>query len=709
MVSVTKKKMLERRNFWMRIAFVAAIIFLASFVIWIIVFSTYQATHVSTYAANGTFQLYNPLRRLADWQIIGKDFPFFHGVGIPLLHYPIFSILGGGLFAAEIAKWIISPIFFLLSTFIFFYACFRNLQKTTIATSLFTMLAFFCIDVIWPGNSLIGLRGTLPVLIAAALLWKTERNIIFRDFKLPLNELVALLLLGISPIFSTEQGLAAIAGYAIVKLFIIHSTKESFQLKLKAVFYLALMGIFIITTSFLAYTAASSGNPFSALHYALVDIPQDQGWYFGADPIQFLQWSNIFSSVFTNAMRYMIGTIVLGFVAIYVLTKYTKQPHIKIVLGFMLAYSFVGLFTTIIGYYHPETQLIPLQRMMGLVIVLVAVKLVLGDRLWLKGVTSPKIAVVKTLIIVVSVSILTTLPLLGASSRISASREYDVTTNLKLSLRALQEDDYFAASSGWRSSLDSFRPYIDPDKKIWSTYTGLYDSYFGDQLSRSTGGEDYIIHALGDKRRDDYLHSFKNEKPDYAITLRPSYFVFEEWLWNRNWPFYEELFTNYTIIAKNDSNYLWVQNHNDIKTYDKNELFITNQSFRVPDNTTDKPVVYAIELQYKARASIPLTGKASRYLLTLDESQSQLYRISLPSDKNSLTFPVIVAPHTRGAVLAATAEGIMPFKSLELLSANYRLVDIDDKSLLPFVENICITKKLNQGFLAAEAYSSCVH
>src|ERR1022692_5034371 len=32
---------------------------------------------------NGPFQLYNPLRRIAAGQVPGRDFVFFHGIGVP--------------------------------------------------------------------------------------------------------------------------------------------------------------------------------------------------------------------------------------------------------------------------------------------------------------------------------------------------------------------------------------------------------------------------------------------------------------------------------------------------------------------------------------------------------------------------------------------------------------------------------------------------
>ena len=78
---------------------------------------------MDSYAANGTFQLYNPLRRLLDGEVLARDFPFFHGVGVPLLHFPLFYVMGHNLFAVEAAKLLLSLLLFLISSFLLFWAC----------------------------------------------------------------------------------------------------------------------------------------------------------------------------------------------------------------------------------------------------------------------------------------------------------------------------------------------------------------------------------------------------------------------------------------------------------------------------------------------------------------------------------------------------------------------------------------------------------
>src|SRR5437868_1717422 len=43
------------------------------------------------YFANGSFQLFDPLRRIAAGQVPGRDFMVFHGIGALLVHYPLFA------------------------------------------------------------------------------------------------------------------------------------------------------------------------------------------------------------------------------------------------------------------------------------------------------------------------------------------------------------------------------------------------------------------------------------------------------------------------------------------------------------------------------------------------------------------------------------------------------------------------------------------
>jgi len=167
-----------------------ALLFTAVFVSFVyilvfVIFATLAALGnglaMDSYAANGTFQLYNPLRRLLGGEVLARDFPFFHGVGV--LHFPLFYIMGHNLFAVEVAKLLVSPILFLVSSFFLFWAYFRNVKKSIFATSIFTIISIDAIDAIWAGNSLLGLRTTFPFIAAAFMLWHHSIHSLKRNHK----------------------------------------------------------------------------------------------------------------------------------------------------------------------------------------------------------------------------------------------------------------------------------------------------------------------------------------------------------------------------------------------------------------------------------------------------------------------------------------------------------------------------------------------
>jgi len=668
--------------------------FLGTFLAWLILVSLDNGTHMNTFAANGTFQLYNPLRRLSAGQAIGFDFPFFHGIGIPLLHWPLFALLGEGVFAAETAKWLMSPIIFFLSSLIFFYAFFRNIKKSVVALALFTILSLFAIDVVWPGNSLIGIRGTFPVLVAAALLWKTDRKLVIRRQALALNEVAALLLLGLSLPFGTEQGASAILAYAFVKFIAILTLSRS---RLLDSGILLMKGLYILAIAFVTYTIFTKGHPLSAIGYAFIDVPTDQGWYFGTDAQGFLTWGNLLPNLFDWSMRYMWIVIAFGLVSAFLLGKVIHLRYFKEAMQYLVIYGVLAFVLTITGYYSPSSQLISLERMMGLVLVMSIVYITFSDSVWRLKPTSNLILYAKRSSVLCLMVIPIVLISLNLYSKISAVKDYDVRSTLLLAKEAQHSNDYFASSPGWKTSIDTFRPYVKPGKTVWSLYTSVYDTTFGQKWNPSKGGEDYIIHALGDERRANYSSDFLKTHPDYVITLKPSYFVFEEWLWDYHWDIYQEIFNNYTLISENDSHYLWKADyHREAPPRHASVADIKSDAISLPKNNTHRLIVYSVKINYKAHSALPLTSRIPRYLLDVESKYSaQRYRISLPSQKNIWSFPVVIMPGDT-VNISATTDGVIPFSDLSLEKATYSELAIPQDNMLPIENNFCYIQHKNK-------------
>jgi len=298
-----------------------SVVYILVFVIFATLAALGNGLAMDSYAANGTFQLYNPLRRLLDGEVLARDFPFFHGVGVPLLHFPLFYIMGHNLFAVEVAKLLVSPILFLVSSFFLFWAYFRNVKKSIFATSIFTIISIDAIDAIWAGNSLLGLRTTFPFIAAAFMLWHPNWHIIAGKNKINLYYPILYTIMGLSVACGTEQGLAFILAYVIIKAIRYIRSKETTKKKIM-MFFGELFGVAIAVYAVLSIMTL--GHAHDALRYALIEVPKDQGWYFGAPPNSFLQLNTLDQLVTKRMLLYMLP-VMIGGVAAYIISIKKKN------------------------------------------------------------------------------------------------------------------------------------------------------------------------------------------------------------------------------------------------------------------------------------------------------------------------------------------------------------------------------------------------
>src|SRR4051794_35204151 len=161
------------------------------------------AYHFLGPAIDGPFQLYNALRRIMAGQRGGVDFQFFHGLGIPYLHYVPFRLFGGDFQASELSRQLLSALGYPAVLLLFFRIVVRDwkrsLQLATVVVAL--SIVFNLATLFLARNSLLGIRSALPTLIPA--LWCLrigERR----------RSLLIGAALGVSLLLGTEQGLAAL-------------------------------------------------------------------------------------------------------------------------------------------------------------------------------------------------------------------------------------------------------------------------------------------------------------------------------------------------------------------------------------------------------------------------------------------------------------------------------------------------------------------
>lgn len=260
--------------------------------------------------------------------------------------------------------------------------------------------------------------------------------------------------------------------------------------------------------------------------------------------------------------------------------------------------------------------------------------------------------------------------------------------------KAYKSTQYEYLSIGWKDALAVFSKEIPYGASIWSTYASVYDDYYGTQ-NASRGGEDYIIHALGPARRWQYVQDFMRSKPDYVITLKPTYFLYEEWLWGRHWSFYKEILSKYTLVKENGSHFLWKRN--DVLAVDSTDnlnqkaLKNSNNEYVIDSESKEGYQVYDVTIKYKIKNKFPLISKLSRHLLSLENTKAQTYDISLPPYESTWRFPVVAAG---GPVkLKPKVEGILSGSDLEVVEISYRPVRIQQSNQYLFYNNACFIEK----------------
>lgn len=305
-----------------------------------------HAFNFAGFPTNGAFQLFNPLRRLAAGQTAGVDFQFFHGLGVVLVHYPLFWLFGKDLFASEMARWIMSPSFFIIANLSFLWAVTRKWYIATIGTVLSLWIYFnYYFGLLHPLNSLQGVRASMPVITAALLIWLAQKD--FSRFprlqKWPLFEIVAGVMLALTFFMGTEHGLAACLAYGITYL-LFYPGKKFSQRLLGGAYTLA---AFVLMVG-LVYVATSGIHFLEPLKYALIDVPPDQFWYFGAPPNPYL--ASLRGLLADDFIVRGIG-LGVGLFLCTLLIHYTRQFKYSFVILFFLVY---GLLSNIplLGYYE---------------------------------------------------------------------------------------------------------------------------------------------------------------------------------------------------------------------------------------------------------------------------------------------------------------------------------------------------------------------
>lgn len=704
------------------------IVFISLYVIflWLIRVATVSIGSVKPldpFPANGTFQLFNPLRRISAGEVLGQDYFSFHGILINYLYYPLFLLNGKTIFAAEISKFVTTISIEVAVICFFLFAWTRSIKKTIIGFAIYLM-TFKMINselLLFPQNSLIKVRSIWVYFFAALfILFSRKKHVSLQISVLAVS-------IGFAAAVSFEQGIyltvailmavvlnsLLLLGIRLLKLAKVEAInkialfhllfKNSHTAQIKNVlryFQILIVSLFLgLIIFFLIVFAVTGFDPTAlktTLNFGYVIIPSEQFWYFGVPPNRFIglnqEQAHVLLSWLATKIYFLLAVGCISSVLIFL----KKIPLNK------------GLAVTMLCFYTAFTQFTHLGFLttshnfasLRLAIILLAIALMYYvEKYNQKILAFLHYALKKTqqnMIVTLSamlLSILLILQLLFHHALTAHRLVRAIATEAQLSpyWHAWQRDMESIISSRQLTTDASTHPLL------WSTYASFLESDLG---VFQPSGFDYMIHALG-PYRSEYNQVFKQQKPTFVHTYKEYFdgtgilWVYEEWLQTTNWPFWEELLLWYDPIAEIKHSILW-QRREQPRTmveYQPAKEFISIDV--VSDNhyalnvATDSAGVTLVDIDYSTHGftqRLPVLKSLTRFLVSIDGTYNDI-PVSLSPHQDTATIPVFHNPEQGlnqdlNVVFESKSPLFMlPSATLTLDSISYRWLPLSEEVL----------------------------
>ncbi|HTR79454.1 MAG TPA: hypothetical protein VMH39_15155, partial [Gemmatimonadaceae bacterium] len=431
-----------------------------------------------------------------------------------------------------------------LSLFIVgFYAVFFAWTRSAISAVRLTLTAVFA-TILWrmdalflPINSMIGVRSTMPLLVAAVL----AANFRPRALRVLLG-----ISIGTSLLIATEQGLAVVAALAATTgiAAIAGGNRRDLARRLGT----ALVGAAATYGAVLLVIGGPAGLA-GALRYNFGSVPRDQFWYFGGPPNRFL--SSLGQLFRSPMMVFSLGCIAAALIGTLVrFSRRRRESDTRLIgevfLACYAAFSVAPMFGTLV-----EVYLEPGMRV-ALILGLLALRR-WGNARVARGAGDPARARMREGVAVAAVGLVTLAMRTTAMSITFAAPLHVLVAHVIDGDPPVMSPDWAAVRRSGDSLVHVIRAQIQRPPVIWSTYSGIVESDAG----VFNPSFDYTIHALGPVNRRRYTQTFEASDADLVQTIRPNYTIFEEWLEANHWEFYRFLLQHYVIAVQTPWSYFW--------------------------------------------------------------------------------------------------------------------------------------------------------
>ncbi len=633
---------------WSKTAVVTVFILIA--VLWVIGSTKAMNFTFTGSPFDGTFQLFNPLRRIAAGQTPGRDFQFFHGLGVPLLHYPGFVWLGEDLRAAELTRIALSPMLFWVGGVLSLRALRMQWWAAIgIATGLLIAAGPLRLGALRDAdNSLLGVRSFVPTIFASifATLEHTSKKLLW--FALAI-------VAGFALFCGTEHGLAVIV--ATSALIVVGALSDSPIALRVALAFAFVCGAGATWTVLLAIVTRA--QPLDAIRYAIAEVPRDQFWYFGVHPNAVIRsWSQFLDTPIV--LFALLAGVGMSAFCVYIALR--RTAGLAALARVQAILSLYGLVATVayLGIASPA-YIAPLLRVeiFGLIVfATLGVKRSLAPRLPFAAEAAPALVI---------------------ASLACASPFVAVLLDAFLVRPHTDRVMGMTLSPTWSSVRTDILPMLqsaDAQSKgttLWSTYAGFFEA----ELGIFHPSIDYLIHALGDSNRARYASDFAEAQPRFVQTIYNASFAYEPWLQNQNWSFYETLLLNYHPVRVSQHVLLWERDSQTwIGTNDTPTVGISLESgteIRIPRPANASAGLATATLHYQVRnpwRRLPIVGQLPRIYVAKNGTR-ETQPVSLPPAQGSWTFPIFFDGN-EDARLRIIVESLMPGVEVDVLELQVR-------------------------------------
>jgi hypothetical protein len=468
--------------------------------------------------------------------------------------------------------------------------------------------------------------------------------VLFIPLRLPLRGFLLGLCLALALFLGSEQQTAFTLSLVTVHgaLIIMLAVQRQWGAALRQSLFI---GLTLLTTAIIVFVGLvlmSGGvqGALTTLRYNYAEVSADQFWYFGVPPNEFAY--NI-GPFFLPQYSLPVGIALVLMISLGVhVWKARRESHLvtahaqSLALIVLLGYGILST-AAYLGYYFAG-YLEPLWR----IVIFVLCYTLFTRREFRIAVLrqfTTDYRLQKQILWFFLVLILVSRPPLGVIKLVAIALDRN-----RPSL-AMLDEDWSNYLTGTVATIDRTRANPNLTPTIWSTYAGLLQDYY----RTFNPADDYIIHALGPARRDRYLQTFIDAKPEYVETIRKLGFRYEEWLQSTSWDFYELVLRNYDAILATDHSILWQRRNGAWVDLPTECVPIPNADphrFVFPAALTSAPVDYTlavVQVQYTVSNPwrwLPLIGGLPRNLVTPQGAMSKL-PISLPPYRPEVRFPVI--------------------------------------------------------------------